>query len=85
MTEFVIDPVSCSITYECTSVTRNGTPDNPVSCDDFTFDFDFASSGSAGQITITPAGTDYEDGDIVPGTYTVTITGTAVDSGQTAT
>ena len=48
MTEFVIDPVSCSITYECTSVTRNGTPDNPVSCGDFTFDFDFASSGSAG-------------------------------------
>ena len=85
MTEFVIDPVSCSITYECTSVTRNGTPDNPVSCGDFTFDFDFASSGSAGQITITPTGTDYVDGDIEPGTYTVTITGTAVDSGQTDT
>ena len=73
------------ITLFCSSVTRNGAPDTPVSCHDFIFDFGCNYKCSAGQITATPIGPRYENGEIVPGTYTVEITGYDLVTGHSAT
>ena len=71
MTPFSITPIRCEVTYACTGVARQGELTSSVSCNDLTFD------ATTGSFTITTDSSDYESGEFTPGTYTVTISGTA--------
>ena len=77
---FTIDPTKCRIQYVCESVTSadpaqlTGIPE----CSDFTFDGMLDGDDTDGKFTFTPTRDDYINGDYIPGTYTVTIKGTAI-------
>jgi len=78
LNQFTIVPSQCSITYTCTSVERIGADQDPlISCADFDFDGVIDGTSTDGQLIFTPTLTDYQNGTYEPGTYVVTITGTA--------
>ena len=74
MTPFTLTPTRCQVTYACTSVARVDSSTSTIDCDDLTFDT------TTGSFTFSADSDDYKSGDFIPGTYTVTITGTAVGS-----
>jgi hypothetical protein len=85
LTQFTIDPPRCKIQYACTGVTGptniNGLVG--ITCSDLNFDGVFDSVGDDGKLTYQFDSSVYLDKTVVPGDYTVTITGTATKSGQT--
>ena len=74
MTPFTLTPTRCSVTYACTNVARQGSANSSVGCNDLTFD------EATGSFTFSADSDNYKSGNFIPGTYTVTITGTAVGS-----
>ena len=87
LTPFSIDPSFCPVSYACTSVVRDdGQTNTYIDCADFS-NAGTLVNGSSGkpELSFTATEQQYIDGDVVPGVYTVTITGTATDSGDTQT
>ena len=77
LTDFTIDPPLCDVTYACTGVARaDGQAPADVACDSFTGG---AAIGPAGTLTLTATPGEYTAGDVRPGAYVVTITGTSED------
>ena len=73
------------IAYECSSVTRLAGGVSTISCDSFEKIGLFNGEDSDGILKFVATKEDYISGKYVPGQYEVTITGTAVESPDTAT
>ena len=62
----------CTLEYECESVTWDGVGDSPISCDNFTSDFDFSQGdASDGTMNLTVDSSLY--GSYEPGNYTINL------------
>jgi hypothetical protein len=80
LTQFELTPARCEVTYACTSVTRVDVESSTIACSDLTFDGVINGDVSDGKLTFSADSDDYVNETFTPGDYTVTITGTAVDS-----
>ena len=76
--QFRIQPELCTITYTCTSVTKQGFTGatQPITCSDLTFDGVINGQTSDGILEFKPTGADYVSGKYPPGLYDIVITGT---------
>jgi hypothetical protein len=70
LTEFIVQPARCSVTYSCTAVTRVDGDASAIDCDRI-------GDISDGQLTITATSDDYQSMNITPGSYEIEITGTS--------
>ena len=62
----------CTLEYECESVTWTGTGDSPITCANFTSDFDFSQGDlSDGTMNLTVDSTLY--GSYEPGIYIINL------------
>ena len=77
MTEFLISPNNCPISYACTDVVESNQAVSSIDCNDLSFDGVFNGDPTDGVLTFVATETDYTSGNYRPGEYTVTITGTA--------
>ena len=84
LNKFTIDPPRCKILYSCTGVVRVDGADSDIICEDLQVTGLFVTEQeTTGTLSLTATSDNYTDMDYAPGTYTVTITGTATKSGQT--
>ena len=80
VTDFTIDPDLCEVRYSCDSIVReDGDTDHDMTCADFVFDGEFNSPSQPtdGMLSITVDSPKYENDNFPPGTYLITIRGTA--------
>ena len=78
---FTITPDYCEVSYACDSITFEDQPTSSISCNDLTLDgLLFGQTGAGGSLTYLIGSTEYLSGNYPPGTYTVTVIGTGVNS-----
>ena len=83
LTPFTITPTICEVEYTCISVVKDDDINaiSDINCSDLTSAANFELVD--GKLTFSANSDDYENMRVTPGNYEVTITGTAVTSGQT--
>ena len=81
--QFDITPSFCEVQYSCVSVSYSGVGASVLDCSYVTFDGVFNGDASDGVLTFTASSSQYIDGSLPPGGYTVTIKGVVSEATAT--